>query len=235
MKTIKVDYNLQNLTQAPEAHLSDLFVLLYSIFLIEKGGATPSRYALNKLFPYIFQKLEEQGELEKTIVFNLPFYKMKGGHFNKSLCESYLRKLENADLLREKSGASYILTTQGKNLIEEFAKNERTKSVDKKFEQLVDEFVIKFLRNKNYNEVFTVLNSYSHTTLVNDRGKKVRVDDLEINDLKAISYNSKYFKKGKRSSIVPGEYLTLLAHKLREKIKVSKEAKEIVDSIFLAA
>ncbi len=235
MKTIRVDYNLQDLTQTSEAHLSDLFVLLYSIFLIEEGGATPSRYSLNKLFPYVFQKLEERGRLEESAIFNLPFYKWGGGHFNKSLWASYLRKLEKAGLLREKTGASYLLTTQGKSLIKDFTENERAKSEDKEFEQLVDEFITKFLRNKNYNEVWTVLNSYSHTTLVDDEGKKVRVDDLETDDLKAISYNNKDFKKGRRSSIVPSEYLTLLAHKLREEAKISKEAKEIVDTMFSAA
>jgi len=233
MKTIRVDYNLQDLTQTPEAHLSDLFVLLYSIFLIEEGGATPSKYSLNKLFPYIFQKLEERGRLEESAIFNLPFYKMKGGHYNKSLSALYLRKLEKADLLREKRGASYVLTTQGKSLIKDFIENERAKSENKEFEQLVDEFITKFLRDNNYYEVWTVLNSYSHTTLVEDEGKKVKVEDLERDDLKAISYNDKGFKKGKRSSLVSSEYLTLLAHKLKEKIKVSKKAKEMVDSILL--
>lgn len=235
MKTVKVDYNLQDLTQTPEAHLSDLFVLLYSMFLIEKQGATSSKYSLNKLFPYIFEKLEEKDTLDSTAIFNLPFYKMKYGHYNKSLCVAYLKKLEKADLLREKPNASYALTAKGKLLIKNFSEQVSARPKNKEFEQIVGEFTSKFLKGKNYYEVLKVLRSYSHTSLVDDRRKRVRVDDLETNDNIAIAYNHKNFKKGKRADIVPSEYLTLLAHKLREKTKVTKEAKEIVDAMFSAS
>lgn len=231
MKVLKVNYNLQNLTQKPEAHLSDLFILLYSMFLIEKQGGKSSRYVLNKLFPFIFQKLEEKNELKKIFIFNLPFYKMKGGHYNKSLWNKYLKKLERAGLIIENKEASYTISKQAKTLMEDFVKNERTSDKDRKFEELIKEFFKKYLEGNNYNEIYKVLNAFSHTTLVEENGQQIRVDDLEISDYKAIAYNNEDFQKGKRSSIVPEKYLTLLAYKLKENIKVNNQELKKVDAL----
>lgn len=232
MKTITVNYNLQKITQKPEAHLSDLFILLYTIFLIKKHGGTPSKYALNKVFPYIFDKLETKGELNRLMIFNLPFYKMKGGHYNKSLSHKYLKTLAKSNLITEEQGAAYVLTNRAKALIKEYLEDKEASIESKEeFENLVEEFVEKFLKDSNYNQIYKDLNSMSHTMLVEDEGSKKRVDDLEIDDFKAISYNSENFEQGKPSDLVPEPYLTILAHELQKSQEVTQEDLEQVDTL----
>lgn len=231
MKTITVNYNLQQITQRPEAHLSDLFILLYTIFLIKKNGGTPTRYVLNKLFPYIFDKLESKGELSKLMIFNLPFYKMKGGHYNKSLSQKYLKTLADSNLVIAEQGAAYELTSRAKAIIKEYLEDKGIPAESNEFENLVEEFVKKFLKDSDYWKIYKDLGSMSHTMLVEDSGSKKRVDDLEIDDFKAISYNSANFKKGEPSDLVPEPYLTLLAHELQENQEVTKEDLEQVDAL----
>lgn len=231
MKTITVNYNLQKITQKPEAHLSDLFILLYTIFLIKKNGGIPTRYVLNKLFPYIFDRLEGKGELNKLRIFNLPFYKMKGGHYNKSLSQKYLKSLGEANLVTEEQGAVYELTRRAKEIVKEYFENERVSTESREFEDLVEEFVEKYLKDSEYWKIYKDLGSMSHTMLVEDEGTKKRVDDLEIDDFKAISYNNENFEQGKLSDLVPEPYLTLLAHELQKNQEVTPEDLDQVDSL----
>lgn len=231
MKTITVNYNLQQITQIPEAHLSDLFILLYTIFLIKKNHGTPTKYVLNKLFPYIFDKLESKGELNKLMIFNLPFYKMKGGHYNKSLSQKYLKSLTDANLVTEEQGAAYELTSRAKTIVKEYLEDAGTSAESKEFENLVEEFVEKFLKDSDYWKIYKDLGSMSHTMLVEDEGTKKRVDDLEIDDSKAISYNNENFKQGKLSNLVSEPYLTLLAHELQKNQEVTSEDLKQVDTL----
>lgn len=231
MKTITVNYNLQKITQKPEAHLSDLFILLYTIFLIKKNGGIPTRYVLNKLFPYIFDRLESKGELNKLRIFNLPFYKMKGGHYNKSLSQKYLKSLGEANLVTEEQGAAYELTRRAKEIVKEYSDDERVLAESKEFEDLVEEFVERYLKDSEYWKIYKDLGSMSHTMLVEDEGIKKRVDDLEIDDFKAISYNNENFEQGKLSDLVPEPYLTLLAHELQKNQEVTPEDLDQVDSL----
>lgn len=231
MKTIRTDYNLQEITQKADAYLSDLFILLYSMFLIEKSGSVPSRYSLNKLFPFIFDKLEGEGKLEDLRIFNLPFYKMQGGHFNKSLKQRYLKKLEEAGLIEPRGQASYKLTRRSTELMQQFYREEGRRVESREFEDLVNEYCQRFLKGRNYNEILSLLRAFSHTLLVEDNGEKVSVDALEIDDYKAISYNGKDFKEGKRSNLIPPQYLTLLAYELQRNQEVDREDLKTVDSL----
>lgn len=231
MKTIRVSYNLQELTQTPEAHLSDLFVLLYTMFLVEQQKVKSSRYSLNKLFPYIFTKLEEGGNIDSLRVFNLPFYKMKGGHYNKSLRDRYLKKLTGAGLIEETERYCYVLTSKARKLMREFYNSERKETESNLFESLVDEFVKKYLQGRDDDEVYKGLWAFSHTTLVDDDGRTITVDNLQIDDNKAIAYNGRDFKEGRRSSIVPPEYLTALAYELRNRVKISGKDRIAADSL----
>jgi len=229
MKTIHTGYNLQNITQKPEAYLSDLFILLYSIYLIDKNGANTTKLALMKLYPYIFDRLESADKLEKIAIFNLPFYKMIHGHYNRSLIDKYIKKLKEAGLLNQ-SGISYSLTRESQQLMNNFYKKMREDS-DKLLEELIGEFSIKFLNSDN-NKSFQALSYVSHRMIVDDNGVKKTVDDLEIDDNTAISYNFEDFKEGRQSDIVPDQYLTLLASQLQEKDSVNQEDLDTVEKLF---
>jgi len=230
MKTKKVDYNLQNITQNSEAHLSDLFILLYSIFLIDEAGGTPSRYAFNKLFPFIFDELERRlDEGESLHIFNLPFYKMRQGHFNKSLGRKYLKTLKEAGLINAKPMASYELTDRASKIIKQYHRELRQPAENKQFEELVTEFTKKFLEGRSYDEVWSALNEFSHSMLVEDEGVVKAVDNIEVDsrDNTAISYNSEDFKEGKPSDIVTRPYLTLLASELLQTEEPEVEPEEL--------
>lgn len=231
MKVIKVNYNLQDITQTPKAALSDLFILLYSIHLLEEQGVRPSILTLNKLYPFIFQRLEEKNDLNKLHVFNLPFYKMQRGHYNKSLKNKYLAKLLKADLVEEGKEASYGLKGESKRMIRDFHQELGAKEQNKKFVSLVTEYVKRFISGRSYNDVYSSLRYFSHTTLVEKRGEEINVHELPIDDNSAIAYNDPNFKKGKPSNLVPEGYLTLLGHMLQENIRPTKSSKELVETL----
>lgn len=228
MKTIKVDYNLQDITQRPEAHLSDLFITLYTMFLMESEGTIASRYSLNKIFPYIFDRLEKEDKIENYTLFNLPFYKFKGGHYNKSLIKVYLKSLIDAGLVKQISPSRYKLNKQAKKFIQDFSDKERGVAKNTDFEKLVLEYSKRFLKTKKYWEIYTNLRAMSHTLLVEDQKKTVTVGELKNDDNKAISYNHRYFKKGKTSNLIPKAYLTLLAYELQKNLKPTSQDLEKV-------
>ena len=232
MKTINTKYNLQEITQKPEAYLSDLFILLYSIYLIDKGRSTPTRYSLNKLFPFIFDKLESSRELDKLVIFNLPFYKMRDGHYNKSIVTKYLKKLEENELVQSE-GYTYKLTPSSKKILDSFYKDQKENSLNKTFLNLVNNFVLQYL-HPNSSMSFAALRTFSHRMIVEDEGISKTVDDLETNDFKAISYNIKNFKDGQKSNLIPDQYLTLLASHLQNKPKINKEDLATVEKLLLA-
>lgn len=229
MKTIKTKYNLQMITQKPEAYLSDLFILLYSIYIIDKDRGTPTRYSLNKLFPFIFDKLESSRELDKLVIFNLPFYKMRDGHYNKSLVTKYLKKLEENELVQSE-GYSYKVTPLSKKILDSFYKDQKENSLNKTFLNLVNNFVLQYLHPSSRMS-FDALRAFSHRMIVEDEGINKTVDDLETNDFKAISYNIKNFKDGQKSNLVPDQYLTLLASHLQNKPKINKEDLATVEKL----
>lgn len=230
MRTVKVGYNLQNITQTPSAHLSDLFILLYTIFLIEEAGGVASKIALNKIFPFVFDHLEKIGKIEEIKIFNLPFYKMQYGHYNKSLVEKYLKELERADLVksRDKRTNYYELTTRTESFLKKYRSTVRSKATDKIFfEDLVTAFTLGYLKNASSIKVFETLKKLSHTMLVKDNGQIKSVGQLPTDDNKAVSYNNKNFRKGEPSNIVPHPYLTLLANELQQAHESEIEEKDL--------
>jgi hypothetical protein len=231
MKTISVDYNLQDLTQTPEATLSDLFILLYSIYLLEESGALPSRLALNKLYPFIFQKLEEANKLNKIQIFNLPFYKMDEGHYNKAIREKYLKKLLKSKLIKPMNDTSYGLTPKAAKMIKDYVDDKRIRKSREQFKKIVNDYSKTFLYGKKYQEIFLNLKGYSHNTAIEDEGKKISVHDLPKTDFKAIAYNSPDFKTGKVSNIVPEEYLEILAHEMQSSIEINEKDKQLAKKL----
>jgi len=231
VKVIEVNYNLQNNTQTPKATLSDLFILLYSIYLLEEKGANPSILTLNKLYPFIFQKLEEKNELDKLQVFNLPFYKMDKGHYNKSLKNNYLARLLKANLIEKGAEASYKLKSETKRMISGFHKELGANDYNKEFVSLVTEYITLFIEGRNYNDVYNALHDFSHGSIVEKEGKKISVHELATDDNLAIAYNSPDFKVGKPSNLVPTEYLTLLGYMLQENVKPNESSKELVETL----
>lgn len=235
MKTIKKTYNLQTLTQLTEANLSDLFIILASMFLIEKNKGVPSTYSLNKLFPYIFNELESQRKLDELSIFNLPFYRMKGGHYNQSLGKKYMKKLIQAGLVKQlDKECLYSLNLKAKKLIEEYFKEKQNDQNVKAFINMVGEFTIKFLKGKNYNQVQNSLYCFSHNLIVEDQGEKICVDQLKITseDNIAISYNNENFEEGQRSDLVPRPYITKLAYELQENEPINEKTLEIAKKMF---
>lgn len=231
MKVIKVGYNLQDITQASKATLSDLFILLYSIHLLEEQGVKTSILTLNKLYPFIFQRLEEKNELDKLHVFNLPFYKMDKGHYNKSLKNKYLAKLLEAGLVEEGEKASYKLKDESKRMISGFHQELGAKEQNKKFASLITEYVKRFIEGRSYNDVYNSLCYFSHTSLVEKKGEGISVHELPVDDNSAIAYNDPHFKIGKPSNLVPDEYLTLLGYMLQEKVKPTKSSEKFVETL----
>ena len=231
MKVIEVSYNLQANTQTSKATLSDLFILLYSIYLLQERGAKPSILTLNKLYPYIFQKLEEKNELDKLQVFNLPFYKMDRGHYNKSLKNKYLAKLLEAGLVEEGDESSYKLKSNARSMIRDFYEESKENDYNKEFVSLVTEYVKRFIEGRNYNDIYNALHHFSHSSLVEKSGEMTSVHELDTDDNSAIAYNTPDFREGKPSNLVPTEYLTLLGYMLQENVKPTESSKELVETL----
>lgn len=160
---------------------------------------------------------------------------MSYGHYNKSLCLKYIKQLSQAELINEANNILYTLTGKGKTLISEYYQEKKNTPEVKEFKEIVDEFTNKFIKGRNNFQIYSNLSSFSHTLLVEDNGNTISVDKLPVNDSKAISYNSKNFKHGKRSDLVSRSYLTKLSYELQNMEKASEEdfslANELLSTI----
>ncbi|MAG44828.1 hypothetical protein CL633_02975 [bacterium] len=205
-----VNYNLKLIPQKADAYLSDLFFILYFLYIANKKKKTIDKAGLQKGIAYIFEKLNNKNKADKIKVFNLPLYRYKHGDYNKSIDDVYANKLSKNDLL-EIDGVNYKLTNKAIELIQDFDKSEENE--DKK---IVDSIIKEYI-DKNIGFSFSRVRLWSHSRKVLNNDNETTVDKLTNDERKAIAYNASpqkvnfdKFKKGRKATIFPTQYLLKL-------------------------
>ena len=104
-EVVKKEYRLDSkLPKKAEAQLSDLFFLLYLLYLGTLKRIPISKYGINKCIADIFIALEKDHKLNNIKIFNIPLYKHQHGHCNEVIEKKYIKELLEAGLIEEASG-----------------------------------------------------------------------------------------------------------------------------------
>ena len=101
-KVIETKRDLRTPPKKSEAYLSDLFFVLYLIYL----SKTITRINIQKGIVYVLEKLLEKNKLDDIKIFNLSFYRWGYGDYNKSISTNYLPELLKGGLIEEVEGDS---------------------------------------------------------------------------------------------------------------------------------
>lgn len=231
-KIIETKRNLCTPPKKTEAYLSDVFFILYLIYLSKKM----SRINIQKIIVYTLVKLLEKDKLNEIKIFNLPFYCWKYGDYNKCISTNYIPELLKGGLIEEVDGDKneYISTNKAERL---FKKYEEENITNKKL-LLVKEIIDSYPKDR-----ISFLNTFraSHKRKVEDNGKELSVDDLRPDEKKAIAYNSNPDNvEGFKSNIVSTNYLLALGslleeEKPEERKESSEEQEKIVSGLLQAA
>lgn len=212
-KTIDTGKDLNNLNLKAEAKLSDMFFLLYALYFFASHDVKISKIGIQKFITYLLDTLEKEGALDKNHYFNLPLYKWKFGTYNEAIKTRYINELIGGDLVKIDS-INYLITNKGVEFIEEFIEHSDEKNDKIEFlEKTLTEFNSKYLKD---GDVFGKLKNYSHNIKVKFGNEIKKVDDLESKQSIAVMYNSIDFVDGKKSDLVPEEFLTKLSFIIQE-------------------
>jgi len=239
-QAIKTKYSLDEfLPKKADAQLSDLFFILYVIYMGSLRRIPISIIGINKCIAEIVLYLEKERKLDEIKIFNVPFYKHQHGHCNEIIKEKYIQELLNAELIGSEPmyPHAYFLTDKSVELIEKYYSNvasENKKKIEKEIIKFIDVYM------KDFD--FGILKKHFHNEYIKDiNGKNRKIHTLPIEKEKAIAYNAspKNFPKleeGQASNIIPTEYLTALSVLLEkdetEDKKLTQEEKKYLDKIF---
>lgn len=213
-KAIHSSESLRRLNLNAEAKLSDMFILLYALYLISANETKISKISIHKLITYVLETLEDNKKRAEIHLFNLPQYKWQYGTYNQSLETEYLNTLTSGLLIKRDplNPLNYSLTEDGLKLIEEYIDRvPKNNNVDF-FDDTVNKFSDTYLRDFSFDKV----RDYSHNIKISVDNSTKKVHDLDNNDKLAIIYNSEDFNNGKRADIIPPEFITKLSLLLEE-------------------
>ncbi|OGZ78710.1 MAG: hypothetical protein A2528_03355 [Candidatus Staskawiczbacteria bacterium RIFOXYD2_FULL_37_9] len=231
-KAIKTNRSLRIPPKKSEAYLSDLFFILYFIYL--NKDKTRSKINIQKGIVYVLEKLLEKGKLDDIKVFNLPFYRWTFGDYNKYIATGYLPELMGGNLIDEgEQPYNYKTTEKANKFLERFEKENSSNE---------DLLLIKDIINSYPNENdFWKPFRFSHERKVKVGEQEKSVDSLEKDESIAIAYNSNpEDEDGSKSNIISTSYLLALNSLLEEtKIGQPKESdlitSEIISKLFESA
>src|SRR3989339_418068 len=231
-KAIKTNRSLRIPPKKSEAYLSDLFFILYFIYL--NKDKTRSKINIQKGIVYVLEKLLEKGKLDDIKVFNLPFYRWTFGDYNKYIATGYLPELMGGNLIDEgEQPYNYKTTEKANKFLERFEKENSSNE---------DLLLIKDIINSYPNENdFWKPFRFSHERKVKVGEQEKSVDSLEKDESIAIAYNSNpEDEDGSKSNIISTSYLLALNSLLEEtKIRQPKESdlitSEIISKLFESA
>jgi len=209
-------YNLRQVPERADAYLSDLFFILYFLYVAHKANKTIDKVKLQKGIADVFEQLNNKDKADKIKVFNLPLYRYHYGDYNKSIQSEYANKLLKDDLIDE-IGNNYKLAPQALRLMKEFDASEASA------EKVTVTSIIKNYIDKNVGLGFGRIVWRAHSRKIINNGKQTTVDKLENNEKRAIAYNASpeqanfdEFRKGRKATIFPTQYLLRLNSLLEE-------------------
>jgi hypothetical protein len=218
-KAINNDYLLDSrLPQKADAQLSDLFFLLYILYLGTLRRIPISKFGINKCIADIYIYLERQNKIDDIKIFNIPLYKHQYGHLNEVIEKKYINELLTTGLVKEGGFHSYLLGDKAFKLMEQYDTNQNEEN-----KKLIEGEMLIFMEKYLKDFDFGLLKGDSHKQKIEDLdGKTKTVHDLPIEKTKAIAYNSSFedfdkLKIGQVSSIIPTRFLTALSALLEEK------------------
>ena len=227
-KVIKTEQSLKKPPRKAEAYLSDLFFILYFIYLHQKKNKKLDKINLQKGIVYILEELQKQGKIDEIKIFNLAFYPWLHGDYNKIISENYIPKLLRGSLIEEE-GVYYRTTGRAKKLLEmyenENVDNQNLKTINEIFDNYPEGLRGSFRKARQY--------SHGRKVLVNDKVKLIddlvlrEEEDFSKNEHTATAYNSspkkiKELEDGFKSNIVNTNYLLAL-NSLLEEINFEQE------------
>lgn len=226
-KVIETQRDLRTPPKKSEAYLSDLFFVLYLIYL----SKTISKINIQKGIVYVLEKLLEKNKLDDIKIFNLSFYRWGYGDYNKCISTNYIPELLKGGLIDEvnKGKNEYTLTAKTEKL---FKRYEKENASNEKL-VLVREIIDTYPEDR---KGFPFPFRYSHKRKVEYEGKELSVDDLEPDENKAIAYNTNpNDTEGFKSNIVSTNYLLAISSLLEEGQSGQEESEErekIVKKLF---
>lgn len=214
-----VNYNLKRVPENAEAYLSNLFFILYFLYIAKKGGKKIEKAELQKGIADIYERLLEEGRIDTIKVFNLPLYRYHYGHYNQAIETEYTNRLVKGNLVdySPKNKYAYVLTQKALELMERYDNTVQTE--DKNF---IKNTIQDYTR-KNFIADFGRLIHHSHEKKVIYNNEIKAIDDLPEDELKAVAYNASPqsvnfddFRKGIKATIFPTDYLLKLNSLLEE-------------------
>jgi len=229
-KVVETQRDLRTPPKKSEAYLSDLFFVLYLIYL----SKTISKINIQKCIVYVLEKLLEKNKLDDIKVFNLSFYRWGYGDYNKCISTDYIPELLRGGLIEEVDGDKngYTLTAEAGKL---FKRYEKENASNEKL-LLVQEIIGTYPEDR---KGFLFPFGYSHKRKVEYKGKELSIDDLEPDESKATAYNTNPNEiEGFKSNIVSTNYLLALSSLLdgeQSKQEESEEQEERVKKILQEA
>jgi hypothetical protein len=220
-KAIKTNRSLRIPPKKSEAYLSDLFFILYFIYL--NKDKTRSKVNIQKGIVYVLEKLLERGKLEDIKIFNLPFYRWQYGDYNKYIASGYLPELLGGNLIEEgKNEYSYITTEKANKLLERFEKENSSNENLSSIKEIINSY-------PNENGFIHAVR-YSHNRKVKVGEEEKSVDSLPKDETVAIAYNSNPENQdGLKSNIFPTNYLLAL-NSLLEETKLEQNKSSLIES-----